>query len=143
VKLDTYQGKTSNVLAFEKGIAIVEVQALGASGCKSKEKEMISISEDYNLLAVNAFNPQSMDSRNSSFMPFALTIRQTPFKLMILDPDNGGLIFQSTDASNAWDGIDRRDGKMVPSNKAYIWKVVLQNPVAGEKGEYRGTIVRM
>lgn len=143
VKLDAYQGKTTNVLAFEKGIAIAEVQAIGANGCKAKEKEMINISEDYNLLAVNAFNPQSLDSRNSTFMPFALTIRQTPFKLIILDPDNGGLIFQSTDASNAWDGIDRRDGKMVPINKAYIWKVVLQNPVAGEKGEYRGTIVRM
>lgn len=142
-KLDAYQGKSSNVLAFEKGISIVEVQALGSNGCKSKEKEMINIYEDYNLLAVNAFNPQSLDSRNSTFMPFALTIRQTPFKLIILDPDNGGLIFQSSDASNAWDGIDRRDGKMVPSNKAYIWKVVLQNPVAGEKGEYRGTIVRM
>lgn len=143
VKMDTYQGKSTNVLAFVKGIAIVEVQAIGANGCKSKEKEMINISEDYNLLAVNAFNPQSLDSRNNTFMPFALTIRQTPFKLIILDPDNGGLIFQSTDADNAWDGIDRRDGKMVPSNKAYIWKVVLQNPLAGEKGEYRGTIVRI
>jgi hypothetical protein len=98
---------------------------------------------DYNLLAVNAFNPQSTNSRNSSFMPYALTIRQTPFKLIVLDPDTGGLVFETSDADDAWDGIDRRDGKLVPGNKAYIWKVVLQNPVAGEKSEYRGTIVRM
>ena len=104
---------------------------------------MVNIPTDYNLLAVNAFNPQSLDSRNSRFMPYALTIRQTPFKLIVLDPDNGGLIFESTDENNAWDGIDRRDGKLVPGNKAYIWKVVIQHPVAGEKGEYRGTIVRM
>ena len=141
--LNTNTGKNVELLAFNKGYAIVEVQATASNGCITKDKEMIQIPSDYNLLAVNAFNPQSQDSRNSTFMPYALTIRQTPFKLIVLDPDNGGLIFETTDADNAWDGIDRRDGKLVPSNKAYIWKVVIQHPVAGEKGEYRGTIVRM
>jgi hypothetical protein len=136
-------GKNVELLAFDKGYAIVEAQATGSNGCVAKEKEMIQITSDYNLLAVNAFNPQSQDSRNSTFMPYALTIRQTPFSLIVLDPDNGGLVFETTDAGNAWDGIDRRDGKLVPGNKAYIWKVVIQHPVQGEKGEYRGTIVRM
>lgn len=141
--LNTNSGKNVELLAFDKGYAIVEVQATGSNGCVAKEKEMIQIPSDYNLLAVNAFNPQSQDSRNSTFMPYALTIRQTPFKLIVLDPDNGGLVFETSDASNAWDGIDRRDGKLVPANKAYIWKVVIQRPVQGENGEYRGTIVRM
>jgi hypothetical protein len=141
--LNTNTGKNVELLAFNKGFAIVEVQATTSNGCTAKEKEMIQIPSDYNLLAVNAFNPQSQDSRNSTFMPYALTIRQTAFKLIVLDTDNGGLVFESTDASNAWDGIDRRDGKLVPGNKAYIWKVVIQRPVQGEKGEYRGTIVRM
>jgi hypothetical protein len=141
--LTTNTGKNVEVYAFDKGYAIVEAQATASNGCTAKEKEMIQIPSDYNLLAVNAFNPQSQDSRNSTFMPYALTIRQTPFSLIVLDPDNGGLVFETTDASNAWDGIDRRDGKLVPGNKAYIWKVVIQHPVQGEKGEYRGTIVRM
>jgi hypothetical protein len=141
--LHTNTGKNVELLAFNKGYAIVEAQATASNGCTTKEKEMIQIPSDYNLLAVNAFNPQSQDSRNSTFMPYALTIRQTPFKLIVLDPDNGGLVFESSDASNAWDGIDRRDGKLVPANKAYIWKVVIQRPVEGENGEYRGTIVRM
>ena len=141
--LTTNTGKNVEVYTFDKGFAIVEAQATGSNGCIAKEKEMIQIPSDYNLLAVNAFNPQSLDSRNSTFMPYALTIRQTPFRLIVLDPDNGGLVFETTDASNAWDGIDRRDGKLVPGNKAYIWKVVIQHPVQGEKGEYRGTIVRM
>ena len=136
-------GKNTEIHAFEKGFAIIEAQVTSINGCKTKEKDMVNIPSDYNLLAVNAFNPQSLDSRNSRFMPYALTIRQTPFKLIVLDPDNGGLVFESTDENNAWDGIDRRDGKLVPGNKAYIWKVVIQHPVAGEKGEYRGTIVRM
>jgi hypothetical protein len=141
--LNANTGKNVELLAFNKGYAIVEAQATASNGCTAKEKEMIQIPTDYNLLAVNAFNPQSQDSRNSTFMPYALTIRQTPFKLIVLDPDNGGLVFQSSDASNAWDGIDRRDGKLVPTNKAYIWKVVIERPVEGENGEYRGTIVRM
>lgn len=141
--LSNASGKSTQVLAFDKGNVIVEVQASSSNGCVSIEKELITVSSDYNLLAVNAFNPQSLNSRNNTFMPFALTIRETPFKLIVLDPDNGGLVFESTDADNAWDGIDRRDGVMVPNNKAYIWKVVLQKPVAGEKAEYRGTIVRM
>lgn len=141
--LTTNTGKNVEVFAFDKGYAIVEVQATASNGCTAKEKEMIQIPTDFNLLAVNAFNPQSLDSRNSTFMPYALTIRQTAFRLIVLDPDNGGLVFETTDASNAWDGIDRRDGKLVPNNKAYIWKVVIQHPVPGEKGEYRGTIVRM
>jgi hypothetical protein len=141
--MNSNSGKNVEVLAFDKGYAIVEAQTTSSNGCIAKEKEMIQIPSDYNLLAVNAFNPQSQDSRNSTFMPYALSIRQTPFSLIVLDPDNGGLIFESTDASNAWDGIDRRDGKLVPGNKAYIWKVVIQRPVQGEKGEYRGTIVRM
>ncbi len=141
--LNTNTGKNVELLAFSKGYAIVEAQVTASNGCTAKEKEMIQIPSDYNLLAVNAFNTQSQDSRNSTFMPYALTIRQTPFKLIVLDPDNGGLVFESSDASNAWDGIDHRDGKLIPANKAYIWKVVIERPVQGENGEYRGTIVRM
>ena len=141
--LNTNTGKNVELLAFSKGYAIVEAQVTASNGCTAKEKEMIQIPADYNLLAVNAFNTQSQDSRNSTFMPYALTIRQTPFKLIVLDPDNGGLVFESSDASNAWDGIDHRDGKLIPANKAYIWKVVIERPVQGENGEYRGTIVRM
>jgi len=51
--------------------------------------------------------------------------------------------FESTDATLPWDGIDRRFGKMADSNKAYVWKVTLSEPKAGEKSEYMGTVVRM
>jgi hypothetical protein len=71
-----------------------------------------------------------------------LTIRNTPFVLTILDPDNGGTVFTSSDASQSWDGIDRRTGNLVPLDKAYIWRVVLSSPSKGEKSIYKGTIVR-
>lgn len=111
--------------------------------CNLSESIQIQQDQTYNLLAVNAFNPQSRDERNAHFMPYALTIRDTPFELIILDPDNGAVIFKTSDAQNAWDGIDQRSGQLVVAQKAYIWKVVLARPLAGEKNTYTGTIVRI
>ena len=76
-------------------------------------------------------------------MPYALLIRNTPFSMIIIDPSDGGIVFSSNDASNAWDGNDKRNGKMVAPNKAYIWKVNITNPEQKEKQEYKGTIVRL
>ena len=137
------KSKSNEFNFFNKGSYLISAQTTNEQGCESKENKTITISEDYNLLAVNAFNPSSSDFRKSSFIPFALTVRNVPFSMVILDPDTGGIIFETTDASNAWDGVDRRDGKLVNANKAYIWKVSILKPEPNEKSEYRGTIIRI
>ena len=137
------KSKSNEFNFFNKGSYLISAQTTNEQGCESKENKTITISEDYNLLAVNAFNPNSSDFRKSSFIPFALTVRNVPFSMVILDPDTGGIIFETTDASNAWDGVDRRDGKLVNANKAYIWKVSILKPEPNEKSEYRGTIIRI
>jgi hypothetical protein len=139
----TLKPKSSELTFFLKGNYDVTVKVSNELGCESKDNKSVYIPEDYNLLAVNAFNPNSSDYRKNTFIPFALTVRNTPFRMVILDPDNGGVIYETSDASNAWDGIDRRDGKLVAANKAYIWKVSLQKPEPNEKSEYRGTIIRI
>lgn len=136
------KNKSFDLLAF-KGQTYTITAEGQLDGCKTTEKIKITANEDYNLLAVNAFNPQSRDERNATFMPYALTIRDVRFDLVILDPDNGAVVFKSSDAQNAWDGIDQRNGQMVPAHKAYIWKVVLQQTLPGEKSTYTGTIVRI
>ena len=136
------KNKSFDLLAF-KGQTYTITAEGQLDGCKTTEKIKITANEDYNLLAVNAFNPQSRDERNATFMPYALTIRDVRFDLVVLDPDNGAVVFKSSDAQNAWDGIDQRNGQMVPAHKAYIWKVVLQETLPGEKSTYTGTIVRI
>jgi len=136
------KNKSFDLLAF-KGQTYTITAEGQLDGCKSSETIKITANEDYNLLAVNAFNPQSRDERNATFMPYALTIRDVQFNMVILDPDNGAVVFKSSDAQNAWDGIDQRTGQMVTANKAYIWKVVLQETLPGEKSTYSGTIVRI
>lgn len=140
---NSFRSKSTDFTFFTKGTFDIAVKVSNEFGCESKDSKSVTINEDYNLLAVNAFNPNSSDSRKNMFIPFALTVRNTPFKMVILDPDNGGVIFETNDATNAWDGIDRRNGKMVNPNKAFIWKVSLYKPEPNEKAEYRGTIIRI
>ena len=128
---------------FEKGSTSVQISLADERGCTAEINGVIHVSEEYNLLAVNAFEPTSQDARKNTFMPYALTQRATPFRMIILDPNDGGIVFESTDATLPWDGIDRRFGKMGDTNKAYVWKVTLSEAKAGEKSEYMGTVVRM
>ena len=132
VDLLAFQGQTYTITAHAQ-----------LDGCHSTEKIKVTSNEDYNLLAVNAFNPASRDERNATFMPYALTIREVRFELLIIDPDNGGLVFKTTDAQNPWTGIDQRNGQLVGAQKAYIWKVTLQQVLPNEKTTYSGTIVRI
>ena len=139
----TSNSSEQNVYLFEKGDIQIRFTTSNTHSCKTTVVKEISVNENYNLLAVNAFDPYSSDNRKNSFMPFALTKRTSPFVLVIIDPADGGVVFQSNDASNSWDGYDKRNGKMVAQNKAFIWKVSLQNPEKKEKSDYKGTIIRL
>ncbi len=143
VSANSSKAKIAAFYFFEKGQFELEVIVSNEKGCSSIERKTISISEDYNLLAVNAFDPLSSDNRKNTFMPYALSKRNSAFSLIIIDPDNGGIIFESSDASNPWDGIDKRNGKLVSESKTFIWKVTLSSPEKNEKAVYKGTITRI
>ncbi len=136
-------GKNTVIYAFKKGAYELNVTATNEQGCKSTESKLIQVKDEYNLLAYNAFDPFSNDNRKTTFLPVALQNRTSTFEMVILDPTDGGIVFETSDASQPWDGIDRRDGKLVNSNKVYIWKVSIKSPEAGEKSEYKGTITRI
>ena len=127
---------------FKAGNYIVSLKTLN-EGCIVSQTSKVNIDEDYNLLAVNAFNPNSFEPRNQTFIPFALTQRDVKFTLLILDPKDGGVMYQTEDASQPWNGIDKRTGQLSPSNQAYIWKVLISNPLPGESPEYKGTITKL
>ena len=143
VSPNSSKAKTADFYFFEKGQFDLEVIVTNEKGCSSSEIKRIFIEKDYNLLAVNAFDPLSGDSRKNTFMPYALSKRNSAFSLIIIDTDNGGIIFESSDASNPWDGIDKRNGQLVNKNKAFIWKVTLTSPEKNEKSVYKGTITRI
>ena len=143
VSASSSKAKTAAFYFFEKGQFDLEVIVTNEKGCSSSEIKRIFIEKDYNLLAVNAFDPLSGDSRKNTFMPYALSKRNSAFSLIIIDPDNGGIIFESSDYSKPWDGIDKRNGKIVSESKTFIWKVTLNSPEKNEKSVYKGTITRI
>lgn len=138
-----FNGKNTLIYAFKKGAYELSTTVTNEQGCKSIESKIIQVKDEYNLLAYNAFDPFSNDNRKTTFLPVALQNRTSPFEMIILDPTDGGIVFETSDASQPWDGIDRRDGKLVNSNKVYIWKVSIKSPEVGEKSEYKGTITRI
>lgn len=121
----------------------VSVETTDKNGCSISDTRTIRIAEDYNLLAPTGFTPNGNDFRTNRFMPYALTERNVGFELTIIDTKNGGILFHTQDASNGWDGIDKRTGEMVPVGSIWAWRVVLKTPNAGEKAEYSSTITRM
>ena len=136
-------GKKENFYLFDKGSYVIKAMTKDANGCQSSDKVSFYVEKNYNLLAVNAFTPNSFDDRNTTFMPFALTTRNTPFKMIIIDPSNGSVIFETTSSNMAWKGINQNTGELVKENTSFVWKVVLENPEKGESPEYMGTVVRL
>jgi hypothetical protein len=128
---------------FKEKQVKVQVNSADKNGCTVSETKTITMKETYNLLALTGFSPTNIDARLNRFMPYALIQRNTPFELIIIDTKNGATLFQTNDENNAWDGIDRRTGELVPVGSIWAWKVVLKYPQAGENPEYSGTITRL
>ena len=126
---------------FEKGNYDVALKVVDRNGCENTSMKTIRIRDKYNLMAVDAFKPNGSDIRNRTFMPYSLTERNVKFQLTIVDPIDNSVVFTSSDARNAWDGTDQKTGKMTPSNKAYMWKVQILDPLPNERPIYAGTIV--
>ncbi|MBW7866827.1 MAG: PKD domain-containing protein [Brumimicrobium sp.] len=126
---------------FEKGDYTVNLKVKDMNGCENEMSKNIHIKDNYNLMAVDAFRPNDADLRNTTFMPYSLTQRDVKFQMIIIDPTDNGIIFTSSNAENAWGGMDQRTGKMTPANKEFIWKVQIYNPVRNERPVYTGTII--
>jgi hypothetical protein len=125
---------------FDKGVYSVTISTTDNHGCITKSQEQVEIFEKYNLLATNSMRLNDVNIETRTFMPFCLKERQTPFSLTIIDPRDNAVIYTTKDFSKPWDGIDMRSGRLVSSNKTFIWQVQLEEPMPGERGIYKGTI---
>jgi len=134
-------GKENEFHFFKEGRHTIELEITDQNGCKNSASKIVNISNDYNLMAVDAFNPLHNDLRRNTFMPFALKQRNTGFTLVIIDPKDGGVVYQTNDANAGWDGIDKRSGNLALNSSSYIWKVTLTNPMDGENKNYKGVIL--
>lgn len=137
---ESIKGNKAEFHFFKDGKHDITLTTTGSNGCKTSVKKSVSIENNYNLLAENVFVPTDLDPKNNVFMPDALVDRNTGFQMIILDPRDGHVVFETNDASIGWEGNDKQTGKMADYQKAYIWKVTLNNPMPGENPVYSGTI---
>ncbi|MBU2020519.1 MAG: hypothetical protein KJ941_12805 [Bacteroidetes bacterium] len=134
-----YSGSDAQIHLFNEGKYEIVLTTI-KNGCEFSTSKVVSVREDYNLLAPSGFRPMDSDVRTKTFMPFALKERKTPFQLIIIDPRDGHILFQSNDENMGWDGMDKKTGKLVSNNTNYLWKVNLEKPLKGEKNNYSGSV---
>lgn len=129
---------------FNKEKYSVTLAVTGQNGCENQLTKTFFPDPDfhYNLKAPNGFEPLSSNNKRNTFLPLSLLERDTPFKMLIIDPKDGKVIFETNDKNNPWDGKNQFTDQLVAEGAEYVWKVILMNPEKYEKNEYRGTITR-
>ena len=129
---------------FNKEQYSVTLQVVGQNGCENVTTKTFypEPSFNYNLKAPTGFEPTSSNPKRNTFLPLSLLERDTPFRMLIIDPKDGSVIFETTDKHIPWDGTNQKTDQLVPEGSEYIWKVILMNPEKYEKNEYKGMITR-
>ena len=128
---------------FTKGPHYISLSIVNENSCENKINMTYNAEENYNLLSPNGIETTHSDPRRRTFMPEALKERNTPFRMIIINPTDGKTIFETSDADNPWDGTNQHTGELVPTNIDFIWKVYLSHPEKNEKNEYYGKITRI
>ena len=96
------------------------------------------LSDDEDFVIPEAFSPNG-DGQNDVFAPRAIGIDPSQYSLLIYDRW-GGLVFESTDLNQPWDGRVQGTTEMA-ANGIYVWKIVAHDATDESEGhEYNGTV---
>ena len=106
--------------------------------CEDETTELLKIGGEYNIFVPNSFTPNG-DGQNDVFAPRAIGVDGSQYSLMIYDRW-GGIIFESTDLNQPWDGRVQGTTKMA-QNGVYVWKIVAHDTTSESEGHtYHGTV---
>ena len=120
-----------------KGDYPVTLIVKNEAGCYDTLHKIITVNQDYNLLAPNAFTPNN-DGQNDKFIPRALEKGEHEFNMQIVSTRSGQVIFETKSYSQPWDGTDITSGKIAdPGLYAWIVQVRLAN---GESKTFKGEV---
>lgn len=106
--------------------------------CEDDVTELLRIGGEYNIYVPNSFTPNA-DGQNDVFAPRGVGIDPTQYSLLIYDRW-GGLVFESNDLNQPWDGRYQGTTKMA-ANGVYVWKIVAHDSTDDSDGhDYNGTV---
>lgn len=134
----SHSTEKSPVKSFKrKGYYNITLSSQNHEGCKSSTTKKVTIKDDYNLLAPNSFTPNG-DGINDFFVPEALKTMDVQFTMTIYS-QNEGLIFETSNINQQWDGSNQQNGKNCTEG-TYIWVVSLITS-EGKSEQYKGAVL--
>lgn len=96
----------------------VHLVASNAYGCQDSQERIVAIGDRHEAKAPGLFSPDG-DGRYDDFLPAIVSEVYGDWKLEIMD-EAGKVVFETTDASNPWDG-GLASGQRAPSGSEYKW----------------------
>ena len=108
----------------QKGAHNIELVVSNDFGCDNRITKVISLNEDYALMAPARFSPNG-DGTFDTFMPRTLMNGEYDFTMRIYNGEE--LIYETTEASKPWDG-HLPDGSMAEVGESFTWMVLLHRP---------------
>lgn len=117
-----------------KGLHEIQLVASNEFGCENKVVRLISINEDYALMAPTRFSPNE-DGVFDTFIPRALMAGDDLFTMRIYEGDQ--VIYETSDASKPWTGL-LPDGTIAEPGTDFFWEAIIHR-AKGDK-YYSGEI---
>ncbi len=121
----------------KKGSYPVSLSVKNNYGCTASIQKNITVVNDFNLFAPNAFSPNG-DGKNDTWLPVGLLSGDYIFSLTILDK-NGNIAFKSTSSNHPWDGRHAKSNDMVKTGDSFKWVAVVKDK-NGVESSYGGVI---
>lgn len=132
----TFENPTTNFEEGEIGVYEIQLIAYNNIGCTDTLIKTINIAPEFSLYAPNTFTPNG-DQSNNTWSVYANGIDTEDFHLQIFNR-HGTLIFESFDASFAWDGTYK--GKLLQTG-TYTWKIDVSTAQNAERLVRTGFVV--
>jgi PKD repeat protein len=135
VIVDSVTEEINPVVPIEaRGAHWIELMVSNEFGCANAKKKIISVNEDYALMAPTRFSPNG-DGVFDTFMPRALMTGEHRFSFIVYRGDE--VIYETEDPSKSWSGV-LPDGSMAQPGDSFTWTAVVYKP-KGDKF-YSGSV---
>ena len=122
----------------QKGLHNIELLVSNDHGCDNRVSKLISLNEDYAMMAPARFSPND-DGTFDTFMPRTLMSGEYEFTMRIYNGEQ--LIYETTDATKPWDG-NLPSGELAGAGQNFTWMVLLHRPKGDKFYSGEVTVVR-
>ena len=124
----------------DTGLQEVELVITHYYGCKDTARQFIDVEPQITYFMPNAFTPND-DAKNEIFRGGGFFRGIRDFQMTIFDRW-GGVLFQSHNPEDGWNGRKNNTGRSAP-NGVYVYHIMFTGP-RGQAHEYQGfaTLIR-